>query len=307
MSELQLSIIVPIYNVEEYLRECLESIYKVKNIAKEIILVNDGSIDNSFEIIKEYKDKYSSITTVIDKKNGGLSDARNSGMKIAKGKYIFFIDSDDLISPLVFEEIFKEGYKQDVDIIKANGYFLKENKENEVLNEVKIKDGIYKGIDLLEESYMKKIIRVEVWLSIYKNIFLKENNFYFYKGLIYEDTIFSYNVWIKSEKILFLNKNFYYYRIREGSIMADETAEKYIHKLKNAKLMLELKKEKSLKLKSIDWFIVDVICTGIIKYGIYDEELFYKFKKIDFKGSWKIKIKKIIAQLKKINCKKIEV
>ncbi|MGL6168669.1 MAG: glycosyltransferase, partial [Fusobacteriaceae bacterium] len=113
---MELSIIVPIYNVEIYLRECLESLYKIKGIKKEIILVNDGSKDNSYKIIEEYKEKYPDITKVINKTNGGLSSARNSGLKEATGEYISFIDSDDFVDHLMFEEFFKLAIKDKVEV-----------------------------------------------------------------------------------------------------------------------------------------------------------------------------------------------
>ena len=87
---MELSLIVPIYNVEEFLRECLDSLYKIKGIEKEIILVNDGTKDNSMAIIREYEAKYPEITVVVDKPNGGLSSARNAGLKIAKGEYVSY-------------------------------------------------------------------------------------------------------------------------------------------------------------------------------------------------------------------------
>ena len=98
---MKLSIVVPIYNVEKYLEECLESIYKL-NIKKEIILVNDESPDKSYLIIEKYKKLYPNETVIINQKNKGLSGARNSGLEIAKGKYIAFIDSDDFIGATRF-------------------------------------------------------------------------------------------------------------------------------------------------------------------------------------------------------------
>ena len=86
--DIELSIIVPVYNVEQYLEECLVSIYAVENIKKEVILVNDGSTDSSQEILRRYKEKYPDITVLIDKENRGLSSARNAGIKVAKGNVI---------------------------------------------------------------------------------------------------------------------------------------------------------------------------------------------------------------------------
>lgn len=103
---MELTFIVPVYNVESFLKECLDSIYSVENIDYEVILVNDGSTDGSLNILQEYRDKFPKITKVIDKENGGLSSARNAGIRDAKGEYLSFIDSDDIIDSKGFEEFF---------------------------------------------------------------------------------------------------------------------------------------------------------------------------------------------------------
>lgn len=99
--KIDLSIIIPIYNVEQFLRDCLETVYNIK-INKEVILINDGSTDNSYFIIKEFEERYSDQTIVINQKNQGLAETRNIGLKYAKGEYITFIDSDDFIGATRF-------------------------------------------------------------------------------------------------------------------------------------------------------------------------------------------------------------
>ena len=98
MKEPKLSIIIPVYNVENYVDTCIESLYKqgISEYEFEVILINDGSTDNSLSIIQEYENKYSNIT-IISQKNQGLSTTRNNGIKLAKGEYLLFVDSDDLI------------------------------------------------------------------------------------------------------------------------------------------------------------------------------------------------------------------
>ncbi|MGL5244702.1 MAG: glycosyltransferase family 2 protein, partial [Sarcina sp.] len=130
---MELTIIVPVYNVEEFLVECLESIYKVSDIDYEVILVNDGSKDDSLNILKKYKELYPTKTKIIDKENGGLSSARNIGIKEAKGEYLAFVDSDDVIDPKGFEEFFKEGQRLDLDVMVGNMRYFSENKIGEPL------------------------------------------------------------------------------------------------------------------------------------------------------------------------------
>ena len=104
-----ISIVIPIYNVEKYLRKCLDSVYSLNLDNKEVILVNDGSTDTSINILNEFKNKYPNKTKIISQKNQGLSEARNIGIKNSNGKYILFIDSDDFIIPTETEEFINFG------------------------------------------------------------------------------------------------------------------------------------------------------------------------------------------------------
>ncbi|MGL5049834.1 MAG: glycosyltransferase [Fusobacteriaceae bacterium] len=220
---MELSIIVPIYNVEIYLRECLESLYKIKGIKKEIILVNDGSKDNSYKIIEEYKEKYPDITKVINKTNGGLSSARNSGLKEALGEYISFIDSDDFVDHLMFEEFFKLAIKDKVEVAVGNlKYYINNTASKQLFRSEKLKKlGIVNGNVFLETMLEKpKCYREEVVDDLYKREFLIENDLFFKEGLIHEDTLFSTLLYLRCEKIKYYDYPFYFYRQRDGGIMS---------------------------------------------------------------------------------------
>ena len=115
-----ISIVIPIYNVEKYLRKCLDSVYSLNLDNKEVILVNDGSTDTSINILNEFKNKYPNKTKIISQKNQGLSEARNIGIKNSNGKYILFIDSDDFIIPTETEEFINFGLDKKVDILIGN-------------------------------------------------------------------------------------------------------------------------------------------------------------------------------------------
>lgn len=233
--EIELSIIVPVYNVEQYLEKCLDSIYAVENIKKEVILVNDGSIDNSLDILKRYKDKYSNITVLIEKENGGLSSARNAGIRVAKGEYISFVDSDDWIDSKKYEEFFKEGQKYNLDIMISYAiidYTLKKEKKIDMIYSKKISDTIMTGKIFLEEGYFNNIYRVEVWNKIYRKSLVMENNIYFKEGIIYEDELFTPLIFNKAKKVKKINMIFYNYRKREGSIMALNSIKNFSSKYK---------------------------------------------------------------------------
>lgn len=237
---MELTIIVPVYNVEQYLKECLDSIYQIKNIKYEVILINDGSTDLSFEILKEYQKKYPEITKVVNKENGGLSSARNIGIKEAKGEYISFIDSDDIISPKEFEEFFKEGQKLDLDVIVGNmRYFLGDKIGEPLFRSQEIKDfTVGKGTKFFLTLFEgNKCFREEVVDDIYKRDFICENKLYFHDNLVHEDSYFTPMVYLKAKRIKYIDIAFYYYRQRSGSIMSEVT-EKSINSLEKICYML---------------------------------------------------------------------
>lgn len=217
--DIELSIIVPVYNVEQYLEECLVSIYAVENIKKEVILVNDGSTDSSQEILRRYKEKYPDITVLIDKENRGLSSARNAGIKVAKGEYISFIDSDDWIDSKKYEEFFKEGQKYSLDIMISKPILYQNNKvihntSRKYYNPIEIS----LGKEFFIKSVEKNCYSMEVWDDIYKRELLIKNKIYFKEGLLHEDELFTPLVFKVAKRVKLLEIDFYYYRKRKGSI-----------------------------------------------------------------------------------------
>ena len=126
-SDYKVSVIVPVYNVEQYLSDCLESICRQTLKGIEIIVVNDGSTDNSLSIIKSFQQKYSNIK-LINKKNGGLSSARNAGIDMAVGEYLFFVDSDDYIDSQTVESLVRQAMRDDSDVVIYDTKFIYANK-----------------------------------------------------------------------------------------------------------------------------------------------------------------------------------
>lgn len=221
---MELSIIVPIYNVEKYLDECLESIYKLDEIEYEVILVNDGSTDSSLEIAKKYMYTYNNKTKLVDKKNGGLSSARNAGLEVAQGEYVSFIDSDDIIVVDEYKKFFREGKNKKLDVMVGNMRYFMEEKIGEPLyrsNYVK-NLGVKKGTEFFLALFEKKqkCFREEVVDDIYKREFLLENKLFFRDKLIHEDSLFTPLVYLKAERVEYIDRAFYLYRQRSGSIMS---------------------------------------------------------------------------------------
>ena len=212
---MKFSIVIPVYNVEDYIEKCLNSI-KIQTYSNfEAIIVNDGSPDNSEKIIKKYlKDKRFKY---YKKKNGGLSDARNYGVKFATGDYLLFIDSDDYIDEFLLEKINEKLEKEQVDVIKFNVIDV-------------IDDKLYKQTEKIEES---KIVKLEdiiyfnyfepAWSFCYSLNFYKNNNFKFEVGRYHEDYGLIPLILCKAKSIYYINYFGYYYIKREGSIVNDST------------------------------------------------------------------------------------
>ena len=208
---MKLSIIVPVYNVEEYLEECLESLVNQDYSKYEIIVVNDGSTDNSLKIAKKYEKKYQKLIKVYDKENGGLSSARNFGIKHAKGKYLFFVDSDDYILPNSLN-ILDKYLKEENDIIEFP-YMIGDGEHSEFLKTFNkdIKD-IYKRMLTGSPGATNKICK--------KELFIK-NNITFLEGVYYEDLATMPKLALYAKKIEFLDEPLYFYRVRPNSIMTN--------------------------------------------------------------------------------------
>lgn len=257
---IDLSIVVPIYNVEKYLEECLETLYQL-NLKKEIILVNDESKDNSMLIIKKYKIKYPNETIVIDQKNKGLSGARNSGLKIARGEYIAFIDSDDFINSCEYEEFFLKNKNKKLDIMIGNyrrykdGKFLEVCKRDMSLNNL----GIITGKEFFKKSIQLNSFQEEVWDDIYNKNFLIKNRLIFKERLLHEDNLFFIQVLSKAKRVEFFNTPIYNYRQRENSIMATMTSKNSMHKLFIIEKLLKLQKEENNSIENLNKYLINIL------------------------------------------------
>lgn len=210
-----LSIIIPIYNVEKYLTKCIESVINQTYKNLEIILVNDGSTDNSKDIINKYS-LIDSRIKIINKKNGGLSDARNVGIEIAKGDYIAFLDSDDWIELNMYEKLYSYIKQENADIVQCSyqEVYNEEVNNQKIKEEIKLisgKDSLY---NLYGENHGKTVV---VWNKIYKRELF--NDIRFPKGKYHEDELTTYKLLYKANKIVDLNLPLVYYRQRDGSIM----------------------------------------------------------------------------------------
>lgn len=222
----KLSIIVPVYNVEKYLPKCLESLTNQTLKDIEIICVNDGSMDNSLAILKEFASKDSRIR-IIDNQHQGVAKTRNTGIEQSTGEYIGFVDSDDYIDIDFFEKLYNSATKSNSDIAIAsilkhknffNIYNAKYTKEETAIT-------IQDKIKLCED---KKHFFFYAWNKIYHSGFIKENNIKFSEGQIYEDVMFAIKALYYSNKIISVYGTKYHYIEHENSLTKykDKTGEK---------------------------------------------------------------------------------
>lgn len=227
MKEINISIILPIYNVEKYLDKCILSIINQTNFEDiELLLIDDGSTDKSSEICEKYSKQFENIYT-FHKKNGGLSDARNYGIYKAKGKYLLFIDSDDSINKDMLKKI-NDKIEEKPDIILWNAKYV--NEDDRDINNISFKfehSGLDEKIVYTGKQAIKDCLKVSkefptaVWLGVYKKSLIIDNNLFFENGLIHEDEMWTLKIVLEAQKVEYINESLYNYRIRQNSIMRD--------------------------------------------------------------------------------------
>ncbi len=224
-----ISVVVPVYNVEKYLERCILSIINQTYQNLEIILVDDGSTDNSGVICDEFAQKDPRIK-VIHKENGGLSDARNAGIKAASGDYIGFIDSDDYISHQMYEKLLVTLEENKADISICNYVYVDEITGEEdkkmsslspIKTEVLTKHQGYEKLNAYVDGYS---FYVTAWNKLYKKELFSD--ILFAKGKLHEDEFIVHKLFEKCEKIAVTEDILYFYVIRQGSIMNSKATEK---------------------------------------------------------------------------------
>ncbi|MGL5649963.1 MAG: glycosyltransferase family 2 protein [Clostridium sp.] len=226
----KVSVVIPVYNVELYLREALDSVINQTLKEIEIILVNDGSTDNSLNIIREYE-KIDKRIMVISQKNQGLSGARNSGLKIANGKYIYFMDSDDYIELDTIELCYEKSEKENLDFIFFDAEAF--STENLCVNyfdydrSKAIEDNkIFRGKNLLNNLLKINKYKAAAVLNFINLNYLKQIDLNFYPRIIHEDELFTFILFLNAKRVSYINRKFFKRRVRIGSIMTVSKGEK---------------------------------------------------------------------------------
>ena len=204
----KVSIIVPVYNTEKYLEKCLNSLVNQSLEDIEIIVVNDGSTDNSDVIINNFKQNYSNKIIYLKKENGGLSDARNFAIPHVNSDYVGFVDSDDYVELDMFEKLYNLAIEKNLDLVECNFNWEYPNKAK-----------IDYGINYLEKKEFFLFGRVMVCNKLFKTSIIKEKNIAFPKSLNYEDIEFFYTLIPYIKNYSLLNDSLYHYMQRDNSII----------------------------------------------------------------------------------------
>ena len=225
-SQLCVSMIVPVYNVEAFLRECLESIEGQSFLNYEVLIINDGSTDGSAKIAQEFVDKYDNWH-LIHKENGGLSSARNAGIARAKGEYICFVDSDDYIEKDYVQKLYDAACEYDADMVIAD-YHEVDDKGRDLQRD-KGKALYQQGVITRDESlhaltyvggYHYATAVVVAWDKLVRTDIMKR--FLYKEGVLHEDEFLIMPLLLACDRVAWITDDIYAYRQREGSIMQDE-------------------------------------------------------------------------------------
>lgn len=222
--KIKVSVIIPVYNCQKYLDRCVLSLINQSLSEIELIFVNDCSTDNSLNILKKYKNNYQNNKIIIidSKENLGVGGARNKGIDIAEGEYIGFVDSDDDVSPKMFEEMYKIAERADYDMVDCGLYYEKEHRD--VITTYK------EALGKLDTEKRKLLIKSSgyVWSKIIKTDILKKNNIRFREKTAFEDCDFIPAVILYCTKICATNMTLYNYRENTESITHSKNKKIYI-------------------------------------------------------------------------------
>jgi len=285
-----LTIVIPIYNVEKYLAACLSSVYAIKKISTEIILINDGSTDNSQVIINQFLAEFKDKTLFIDQKNRGLSASRNEGIERATGEFILFVDSDDLIDPTKVEFVVNYAKENRLDLVQTKSKTFGDGAPRELpIPSDMLELPVSNGRDYLHAycnsaSIKNRDFRPEVWLLLVKKSVLLGNNLRFQEDMYFEDELMTPSIIFHCDRVKMLDCIFYHYRTRPGSIMT--TCNEY-HVQSKAKLVasyFDMIKENGFHHEFLNCRLIGWCQEGLVYLSFKQLFVMFSLKKINAKN-----------------------
>lgn len=297
------SVIIPVYKVEKYLRQCVDSVLNQTYTDLEIILVDDGSPDRCGEICDAYAKKDTRVI-VIHKENGGLSDARNAGMNIAQGEYIYFLDSDDYIKPDAIECLVNIADKEHADIVFFSMESFSEDEALPAWN-IKIKRHYetLRGAETLKQRIKNKEWLPGAPLHFYKAEFLRSEHILFKKGIIYEDVPFSGIAYVRAQRVSMYDNPLYCYRIRKESTTTVQLSTRNLECY--CICIEELSQEKKrYNRNSLETEAVDLLIKHTAEEYV---RVFSRLKRQEREKSTdtRLKVLEVLSQVHSVNCEKV--
>ena len=322
----KLSVIVPVYNVEKYLNRCLDSIINQTYQNLEIILVDDGSKDNSGRICDEYAKKDNRIR-VIHKENNGAAAARNTGIENSTGEYIAFVDSDDYIDVVMYEKMMEINKQYDCDVVMCDCY--KERKDSKIVYTHDIREGYYNKDMLYEEYFDCLLMTNEVeypptisnWVCIFKKSLIMKNHLRYAEGMRFsEDLLFGSQAMYYANNFYYMkNQCYYHYMFNENSVTNTYYKDKWtlmkklydqINIFFSNKSDYDFQHQIDLSLLFIVYHCIgnlknENIDKNVIKLNIIDilsdrnvEDMFKRLNIQNLNISWKLKLKTLFYKYK---------
>lgn len=224
--EIAVSVIMPLYNVENYIRESLGSVADQTLSEIEIICINDGSTDGTLSVLEEFAKKDSRIH-VYTQKNEGQSSARNHGLKYASGKYIYFMDGDDILEKDALKLTYERVCEDDLDVVYFDGSSFADPGASEAdavkystyYTRVHAYEGVYRGSELFAKMYANGEYRVSPCLQLIRRKLMMDEDILYTNGIIHEDNVFSFRVMLKAERAGYIHQSLFNRRVRNSSVM----------------------------------------------------------------------------------------
>lgn len=273
--ELRLSIIVPIYNVEQYLSKCVESLLHqdLSPEEYEIILVDDGSPDRCGDICEEFASRYSNVK-VIHRENGGLSAARNSGIEVARGRYVQFVDPDDYLEPKVLKPLVMKMENEDLDVLRFN--YRNVNEKYEVFEPNKVSKPFVDYSDVPCDGLTFLTERLGYGCYAWQFMIRREmvGDCLFYEGIFFEDTEWTPRLLLKSQRVTSTDLIVYNYLLRKGSITQCVEGKKKRKVLGDKILLIDFLQNQMRDVPDQRWFEGMIAQTGLSIIGYVCENYY---------------------------------
>lgn len=229
MTDAKVSVIIPVYNTAPYLKEAIGSVFNQSLKDIEIIAVNDGSADNSLQILNELAETDKRLKVISFEKNAGVSVCRNAGIGAAKSEYIYFFDSDDVIEPDCLDFCYQKMVSGSYDFLVFDGLSFTDNGVKTGFNATYQRTRLltkdtYKGVELMNLLIENKSYSCSVCLCFIKKSFIDENHLQFYPGVLYEDVLYAAQLYLTAQSVTCVPRTFFHRRIRENSTMTSKVS-----------------------------------------------------------------------------------